>query len=73
MLPSLLALLLALAPASPLQSQVADALELPDSAPGRIAKAYVGAYNSGEPEMQAFFDQNASADSLTRTPIPVLF
>ena len=71
MLPSLLALLLALAPASPLQSQLADSLELPDSAPGRIAKAYVGAYNSGESEMQAFFDQNASADSLARTPIPV--
>lgn len=71
MLPSLLALLLALAPASPLQSQIAEALELPDSAPGRIAKAYVDAYNSGESEMQVFFDRNASAESLARTPIPV--
>lgn len=68
MFPSLLALILAIVP---FQTQLADTLELPDSAPGRIAKAYVSAYNAGEPEMQLFFEQYVSPESLTKAPVTV--
>lgn len=71
MLPTLLALVLAFAPAGAAQTPSAESPAVPDTAPGRIARAYFTAYNAGEPDMQAFFEANVAADALTRTPIPV--
>lgn len=51
-------------------AQTAKPVEPPDTAPGRIVKAYVKAFNSGDEQaMRDFFANNVSASSLAQRPI----
>ena len=51
-------------------AQTAKPVEPPDTAPGRIVKAYVKAFNSGDEQaMRDFFASNVSASSLAQRPI----
>jgi D-alanyl-D-alanine carboxypeptidase len=51
-------------------AQTDKPVEPPDTAPGRIVKAYVKAFNSGDEQaMRDFFANNVSASSLAQRPI----
>ncbi|HXI93581.1 MAG TPA: serine hydrolase domain-containing protein [Blastocatellia bacterium] len=51
-------------------AQTAKPVDPPDTAPGRIVKAYVKAFNSGDEQaMRDFFASNVSASSLAQRPI----
>jgi CubicO group peptidase (beta-lactamase class C family) len=51
-------------------AQTAKPVEPPDTAPGRIVKAYVKAFNSGDEQaMRDFFASSVSASSLAQRPI----